>query len=494
VRDDSDPFAELVELQPAWVKTFDLPGGDGAHWAILPNSDSVEIRAEVVQPTVNVWSFGVWYWPEALAVVLALLVLVTGRWWWLARRGKEPRCRKCRYELTNLKSDACPECGTALTPRNRVIGMRSRWRMALAPVALLVIGSAWWFGESHVPRHGWVSEKVQWHWAFPRDRVDWSAPWYQVHGGRQRVRLNIDVASGRADTYSLSELPLSEMYVTDIVRFNDAKRAWGRFPGSELIWSSEKDSQEIVLVAPDGTRTRVAPPMGGNVVLVKYAMIGFSYMIMLKTNDASVYYPFLPDPTGNGWFILVGNELIHQDFVTGEVSTVLNAAEYIDLNPLELRHWHFEPVLASKSLAILRSGDGVIIDLATRGVVARVVGDDPPKQVAVAVIAAGKEEAAKELLRQIPDSPTVLSHYVTDLTEDKSYMVRWRLSLMVGKERLYAGLLDGETWNYQVVTPQSLPHRAMETFTTGPGPRDVNVFFIDGGQLILAVYELPEAE
>src|SRR5690606_9241953 len=103
---------------------------------------------------------------------LAMLVLVTGRWWWFARRGKEQRCRKCGYELTGLKSEACPECGAALTPRNCVTGLRSRRRMAIGPVALLLIGGAWWFGEGRAPRHGWLSEKVQWHWAVHRSKTE----------------------------------------------------------------------------------------------------------------------------------------------------------------------------------------------------------------------------------------------------------------------------------------------------------------------------------
>ncbi len=257
MRDDSDPLADLIELQPAWVKTFDLPGGDGAYWTIFPNSDSVEIRAEMIQPTVNLWSFGVWYWPEALAVVLALLVLVTGRWWWFARRGSEPRCRKCRYELTNLKSEACPECGTALTPRNRVTGLRSKWRMALAPVALLLIGIAWWFGEGHVPRHGWVSEKVQWHWAVHQrttyqSRLGQRQPWFVLHGGELVSHVAIDTVR---EQYTHVDAPSAALDFPTLVSTKDlTARVFSITPyaGPDEVYVQ---SSRLT------TRCRLAPPL-----------------------------------------------------------------------------------------------------------------------------------------------------------------------------------------------------------------------------------------
>ncbi|MCK6484305.1 MAG: hypothetical protein HUU22_03035 [Phycisphaerae bacterium] len=52
-----------------------------------------------------------------------------------------PHCAKCAYNLTDLTSERCPECGIVLSPENRCIGEYSemRWsRFALGAVLLFV--------------------------------------------------------------------------------------------------------------------------------------------------------------------------------------------------------------------------------------------------------------------------------------------------------------------------------------------------------------------
>jgi hypothetical protein len=51
-----------------------------------------------------------------------------------------PYCRKCRYNLTGLTSDRCPECGTVLTTSNVTIGLRRRSRRLLLVGLLIMIG------------------------------------------------------------------------------------------------------------------------------------------------------------------------------------------------------------------------------------------------------------------------------------------------------------------------------------------------------------------
>jgi len=75
-----------------------------------------------------------------LAIGLALCVRgMVGR-----RVGDEPRCRKCKYELTNLTSDRCPECGVTLGPRAVQTGLR-RWRLKFLAIGAcaVIIAGAW---------------------------------------------------------------------------------------------------------------------------------------------------------------------------------------------------------------------------------------------------------------------------------------------------------------------------------------------------------------
>lgn len=48
------------------------------------------------------------------------------------RRGETPYCRKCKYNLTGIDGDRCPECGRAIAGRNVVRGERPRRRARLA--------------------------------------------------------------------------------------------------------------------------------------------------------------------------------------------------------------------------------------------------------------------------------------------------------------------------------------------------------------------------
>ncbi len=56
--------------------------------------------------------------------ITALMLLRRGLW--PARRGSVPFCRKCDYNLTDLTSDRCPECGILLSEKTIVHGQRHR--------------------------------------------------------------------------------------------------------------------------------------------------------------------------------------------------------------------------------------------------------------------------------------------------------------------------------------------------------------------------------
>ncbi len=75
------------------------------------------------------------------AGLVLLVVGLRGR-----RVGDEPRCRRCRYNLTGLTSEICPECGADLKATDATIaGLRKRRTVFLiAGVALLLFGVAGW--------------------------------------------------------------------------------------------------------------------------------------------------------------------------------------------------------------------------------------------------------------------------------------------------------------------------------------------------------------
>ncbi len=78
----------------------------------------------------------------ASSVLLAAGVFIVAVGLRHRRRGTEPRCRKCEYELTGLSAARCPECGSDIsTPIGVVKGHRvRRRRLLILGIALLVLG------------------------------------------------------------------------------------------------------------------------------------------------------------------------------------------------------------------------------------------------------------------------------------------------------------------------------------------------------------------
>lgn len=74
-------------------------------------------------------------------LLLGTYFLATGLW--PKRRGTDPHCRKCGYNLANRAGDRCPECGVATGPKTIAIGQRVRksWRIAAGWIALGIAGA-----------------------------------------------------------------------------------------------------------------------------------------------------------------------------------------------------------------------------------------------------------------------------------------------------------------------------------------------------------------
>jgi hypothetical protein len=100
----------------------------------------------------------------ALAVLLTagLALLVRGL---IGKRiGSDPHCRKCKYNLTGLEADKCPECGIPATGRNIRRGLRRRRRVPLVVGSLLLLISLGGFGSAIYLR----AKSVNWYAHLPR--------------------------------------------------------------------------------------------------------------------------------------------------------------------------------------------------------------------------------------------------------------------------------------------------------------------------------------
>ncbi len=183
-------------LSPSGVFTY--PGDTQIHDVIvLPDGLHALVLLRI--GSVNVWSVLVYYWVELLAVVGVSLVFVF--LWRLLRRSRvigKPHCRRCNYLLVGFGGEVCPECGIALTSRNRIIGRPRRLPIAIALTLLVSVVAGYVTGRTRLPRMGSVSTWCQWlspglyDWAWHADH-DWL---HRHKSWRARV-VEIDLDSGR---------------------------------------------------------------------------------------------------------------------------------------------------------------------------------------------------------------------------------------------------------------------------------------------------------
>ena len=90
-----------------------------------------------------------------------LLLLIVGLWG--KRVGTEPRCRKCRYNLTGLTANRCPECGTEIDAEAVRYGLRRRRWPALVFGSGLLLLSAAGVGALLYGR----AQKIDWYQHYP---------------------------------------------------------------------------------------------------------------------------------------------------------------------------------------------------------------------------------------------------------------------------------------------------------------------------------------
>lgn len=104
-----------------------------AYLTSVPPSPSLSPVLPAGEPALN----AILLWSALFVLVLGVLLLKLG--WLPRRRGDEPRCRRCGYDLTANASGRCPECGADVsTPRGVARGMgRRRPVVGLAGLLLM---------------------------------------------------------------------------------------------------------------------------------------------------------------------------------------------------------------------------------------------------------------------------------------------------------------------------------------------------------------------
>ncbi len=164
---------------------------------LLPDGERALVVLRV--GSVNLWAVLVYYWIELLAAALTATCVVL--LWRLLRHRRQigkPHCRHCNYLLVDFEGEVCPECGRALSPRNRVIGRPWRWRVAVVGTVLVGAIGSYLYLFPQVPRVGGAANWQR--WLSPR-AYDWAWHHNQAWLHRRKAWLTrvvvVELATGR---------------------------------------------------------------------------------------------------------------------------------------------------------------------------------------------------------------------------------------------------------------------------------------------------------
>ncbi len=183
-------------LLPTGVFTY--PGDTNIHDVVLLPGGSHALAVFRIG-SVNLWSLLVYGWIEIVATV-AVGILVVALWRLLHRRRAigQPHCRRCNYLLVNLGADVCPECGIALTSRNRVVGRPRGLRIAITAALLVAVFGGYAAGYRRLARQGSVSTWCQWLSPGLYDYARRNRQFWLLDHRSWRCRVvEIDLADGR---------------------------------------------------------------------------------------------------------------------------------------------------------------------------------------------------------------------------------------------------------------------------------------------------------
>lgn len=184
-----EPPDRLITFGPnSWTSPFHSRPQDHAGY--------INVQREVI----DIWAVLTYYWPE-IAIVAFMLAGTICLWRLLRRRRTpgEPYCRRCNYRLTGGDTKKCPECGTALSGRNRVIGKRIRFKLAATTLIMVGVPVPLLFGvwSQRLPRHGAFTEWVDWSSMSLHDyAAKHKLQWLTAHARTVQLILEVDLATG----------------------------------------------------------------------------------------------------------------------------------------------------------------------------------------------------------------------------------------------------------------------------------------------------------
>ncbi len=139
----------------------------------------------------------------AIVLALGLGLLIRGL---IGRRlGAELRCRRCKYDLTNLQSQTCPECGIALSPKTTQTGLCRRRRASLVAGGLAVAAA----GTLGVPATRQWAASVNWYDYLPTAWV--------LKAAANDSENAFTTLEGRFDNHQLSQSQIADLIEAALV-------------------------------------------------------------------------------------------------------------------------------------------------------------------------------------------------------------------------------------------------------------------------------------
>ncbi len=273
--DLSEAPVEIV-LEP--TETFTLPLDEFPE-AVVVDLPRRRAYATTTLVAINIFSIAATLWVETLVLVVAVPTA-----WWLRRTLHRPQqvgkfyCRRCNYDLTDLRGDRCPECGGALSTAMRVRGRR-RWpRLALAGAIILATGSLYASFGRAVPRRIWPERWPAW-WSETLDDVAEANAKHQwlIHHSSVLSRVHdLDLDAGGASRILWTGRRGEADHIHHLSLAADGSRLCLWTSASLRVWSVARRR----VVAETSFSDPLLAPLGGAARQVQFSADGRSALLI----------------------------------------------------------------------------------------------------------------------------------------------------------------------------------------------------------------------